>query len=96
MKECDATKAMAMGRCINELNNKCETKKSFAQQHTLEKGLRKFGHEGEKATIKEMRQLHDRKCFAPTLISELNNNERKKAQCAPLHLTEKRDKSIKG
>ena len=43
-----------------------------------------------------MRQTHDRKCFEPTLVSDLSATERKKAQRAMLCLTEKRDRSIKG
>jgi len=40
--------------------------------------------------------MHDQWCFEPTLVSELTAIERKKVQRAMMHLTKKRDKSIKG
>ena len=46
--------------------------------------------------VKEVRQMHNRKCFEPTLVSDLSATERKKAQRAMMHLTEKRDRSVKG
>ena len=88
--------AMMIGRLINDFNNQVGSEQAFAQQYILEKGLRKFGKKGKEAALKEMRQLHDRTCFVPTLIKNMNWNERKKAQKALLYLTEKRDKSIKG
>ena len=78
-----------MTRFVNEINNKCELEKQFAQQHILEKGSWKFGEEGRKAAVKEMRQSHDQKCFQPTSVKELNAKERKKAQPASMHLTKK-------
>ena len=40
--------------------------------------------------------MHNRKCFEPTSVSDLSATERKKAQRAMMHLTKKRDGSIKG
>ena len=40
--------------------------------------------------------MHNRKCFEPTLVSDLSATERKKAQRATTCLTKKRDGSIKG
>ena len=42
-----------------------DMKFGFGQQHTLEKGIKKFGDKGVKSTEKEIGQLHDRKCFRP-------------------------------
>ena len=88
--------AMTIGRLINDIDNHIGSEKMFAQQCILEKGLKKFGKRGKEAALKEMRQLHDRTCFAPTSVKEMNWTERKKAQKALPHLTEKRDKSIEG
>ena len=81
---------------MGDIARKCSTESVFAQQCMLEKGLHKFGKQGKEATIKELRQAHDRKCFEPTLVSDLSATERKKAQRAMMHLTKKKDGSIKG
>jgi hypothetical protein len=46
--------------------------------------------------MKEMDQLHKRKCSAPLKVKEMKHSKRKKAQMALMFLTEKRDKSVKG
>ena len=46
--------------------------------------------------MKEVTQLHEREVFAPILISELTEEEKRKAQEVLLLLTEKRDESVKG
>ena len=66
------------------------------QQHVSEKGPKKFGKKGEEAALKEVRQLHNRRCFEPTAGKELMPEERMKAQRALPHLCEKRDGAIKG
>lgn len=43
-----------------------------------------------------MKQLHDRRCFEPINIGDLNNNERRRSQIALAYLTQKRDGNIKG
>ena len=63
----------------------------FAQQHLLHKGLQLYKERGEKASVKEVDQLHKRNCFTPILISELTPEERKKAVQALMFLTEKRE-----
>ena len=96
IEEHSTTEAVVLGRCIGDIARRCSEELVFAQQHTLDKGLCKFGEQGKQATTKEVRQMRERTRFEPTLVSELSANERKKAQNATMHLTEKRDKSIKG
>jgi hypothetical protein len=43
--------------------------------------------------MKEIDQLHKRKCFAPLKVKEMKPSERKKAQIALMFLTEKWDKA---
>jgi hypothetical protein len=61
----------------------------------MDKGLKKFGAEGKKATFKEIEQVHNHKCFEPITVSELNNNEQKRVQVALAYLLEKRSRVIK-
>ena len=58
--------------------------------------MKKFGKEGEEAALKEIKQLHNRRCFAPIKITDLRKQERKKAQIALTYLTQKRDGTVKG
>ena len=62
----------------------------------FERGLKKIGERGWKGGMKEVTQLHEREVFAPRLVSELTDEEKRKAQGVLLLLTEKRDGSIKG
>ena len=64
-------------------------KACLGPQYILQRGLKKFGDEGKEAAKKEMKQLHDRECFKPILISELTATEKAKAQEALMFLTEK-------
>ena len=96
VNEYDPEDAMLIARLIGDINHHYFSGEQHSQQYILEKGLKKFGKRGEDATLKEVRQLHSRRCFQPTLVKNLTNNERKKAQRALLYLTQKRDKSIKG
>jgi hypothetical protein len=50
---------------------------AFLQTHNLKQGLKKFGEKGHTAASKDMKQLHDRAVFAPTLVSELTRLEKK-------------------
>ena len=68
----------------------------LAQQHTLSKGLKIYGKDGELAISKELKQLLDRRCFWPILVAELTRRERERAQLALAYLTEKRDGTKKG
>ena len=51
----------------------------FAQSYTLQKGLKKFGIKGKRATYKEMQQLHDCIVFEPIKVEYLTEKERKRA-----------------
>ena len=89
--------AMLMTRLISDITKGVmEHGASFAQQYMLEKGLKIFGPRGHDASKKEINQLHQRTCFAPLLVSEMTQSEKKKAQLALMFLTEKRDTSVKG
>ena len=81
---------------MSEIDCKCKSESQFARQCLFEKGLKKFGKEGEAAGFKEAKQLHDRRCFAPTLPKKMSNKERNGAQTAPMCLTQKRDGAVKG
>ena len=96
IEEHSTTEAMVLGRCMGDVVRRHSEELVFSQQCVLEKRLLKFGKQGKQATVKEVRQTHDQKCFEPTLVNELSAIERKKAQNATMHLTKKRDKSIKG
>ena len=61
-----------------------------------EKGLKMCGKRGEDTVLKEARQLHDRACFKPTQVKDMMPKEKRLAQIALTHLTEKQDESIKG
>ena len=69
---------------------------SFAQQYLLQKGLKVFGKKGEQAAAKELDQLHNRDVFGPILVSELTEEEKRKAPGSLMFLSEKRDGTIKG
>ena len=94
--EHDDAEAMVLARAVNDMLHRCKTEQQHSQQHALEKGLKKFGNDGEEATVKEMKQSVDRECFKPMLPKDLSNKEISKAQRALMCLTEKRDKSTKG
>ena len=68
----------------------------FGQQYMLHRGLKKFGSRADDAASKELKQLHDRKCFTPRNIDEITPSERRKAVYALMSLTEKKDGTIKG
>ena len=67
----------------------------YGQQYILQKGIKKFKEKGEEAILKEIKQLHDRKCFQPIKVQDITEAERRKAQVALTYLTEKRDGTIK-
>ncbi len=92
----DENEALLIARYMNEANYATENGMSFSQQYLLHKGLLKFKEKGEAAALKEAKQLHDRKCFEPISVAELNPTERHRAMEALMYLTEKRDGTIKG
>jgi len=71
-------------------------KVSFVQQYLLEKGLKKFGEDGRRAAMKEMKQLLKRVCFAPIRWKSMSKREKKRAQRALMYLTEKSSGEKKG
>jgi hypothetical protein len=95
--EYGSNKAMLIARFIQDrMMNVNKHGASFTQQCMLQKGLKVFGNKGHEAWMKEIDQLHKRRCFAPLKVKEMKPSERKKAQIALMFLTEKRDKSVKG
>ena len=60
-----AMEAMVAARAMREINHRIASGEQHMQQHTLEKGLRKFGKKEEEAAIKEASQLAARSCFKP-------------------------------
>ena len=66
--------AQMIGQLIADINGSMTRRgldilETFAQQYMLEKGLKKFGDEGEQATYKEMEQMHKQTCFTPVLVN---------------------------
>jgi hypothetical protein len=95
--EYGSNKAMLIARFIQDITmNVNKHGASFAQQYMLQKRLKVSGRKGHDASMKEINQLHKRKCFEPLKVKEMKPSERKKAQIALMFLTEKRDKSVKG
>jgi hypothetical protein len=95
--EYGSNQAMLIARFIQDITmNVHKHKASFAQQYMLQKGLKVFGRKGNNASMKEVNQLHKRRCFAPLKVEEMKPSKWKKAQIALMLLTEKRDKSVKG
>ena len=64
-------------------------------QHSLNKGLRMYGEQGEFATKKELKQLHHVEIFQPIDPDKLTNEEKEKAIASLMFLTEKQDGTIK-
>ena len=63
--------AVVMAQIIEQVTSKY----SLAQQYMLHKGLKKFGEAGEQAIGKEVGQLHDRTCWVPISVADMNANE---------------------
>ena len=78
-----------------EKKRKIKHGKQFVVTYSLKKGIAKFGQRGKDATMKEMRQLHDRDCWYPVKKSDLNKTEYKRALESLIFLVEKRDGTIK-
>ena len=70
-------------------------KRSFGQQHILQKGLKIFKDKGHDAVIKELDQLHRRMCSMPGDVNDLTGSEKKKAMEALMLMTKKKDKTVK-
>ena len=65
------------------------------QQFSLNKGLKRFGKQGEEAATKELTQIHDMDTFFPVDPSTLSRAERAAALSSLMFLVEKRDGRIK-
>ena len=57
-----------------------DTEFAFVQQHLHHKGIKIFGEKGKEAAVKELKQQHARKCFAPIAMEAPSKTERDKAQ----------------
>ena len=57
----------------------------------LKKGMRKVGKSGSQSALKEMKQLHDRKCFEPIKKEALLITDEKRALESMMFLTGKKD-----
>ena len=68
----------------------------FVQQYYLNKGLKIFKDDGDKAAMGELEQLVERNCWEPIHIEEMNDLERERAQDAMMLLSEKNDGEVKG
>ena len=69
--------------------------KQFVQSYSLKAGLKKFGEKGKVSTLKEMKQLDDRKVYYPINVNKLTDQERRRAMESLLFLVEKRDGKVK-
>ena len=74
-------------------NSKCNYQ--FIETFGLKKGLKRFGKNGYDAAMKEMQQLHERMVFKPINISELTQQEKKRAMESLIFLVQKSDGRIK-
>jgi hypothetical protein len=95
----ESARVIAMAICrMNDmiLNPQSDKEWQFVQSYSLMKGLKKFGGEGRQAAYKEMKQLHDRVVFKPIKVSELTEQEKRRAMESLIFLVQKRDGSVKG
>ena len=68
---------------------------SFAETYSLKAGLKKFKEKGRASVLKEMSQLHNRRCWIPRKLEKLTPSQIKRAMRSVIFLTEKRDGTIK-
>jgi len=61
-----------------------------------QKGIKRFGEAGRKATGKELDQLHQRNCCTPIDINDLTPEEITQAMEALMFLQEKNNETMKG
>jgi len=89
---------LAMIMCtLNErqVNRKVEVGVQNVVTYTLNKAIKKWGQGASDAALKEMKQLHNRKCFVPIYAHTLSKEERRRIMRSLLFLIEKRDGTIK-
>ena len=96
-RQYNTEEAPVLARIMMDMNVKYGVgEKCFGQQYMLNKGLKLFGDKGKAASGKELKQLHDRLCFAPKSVAEMTPLETARAVDALMFLSEKRDGTIKG
>ncbi len=67
----------------------------MAHQYSMKKGIKLFGEKIEKATLKEIKQIHDMDTYTPMDSTKLTKEQKRKALFTLFFLTEKRDGKIK-
>ena len=90
----DMNKELEFSRETDKLFNNGEHCEQYAQQCTLEKGIKKHGKRGEES--KEIGQPHEGACFEPMQVKDMTLDEKRQAEMALTHLTEKRNSGVKG
>ena len=100
-EEYTAERALVIAQLIHRLQqsaeiNGAEILRCYGQQHSLGKGLKLFGKDGDKAAMSELHQMVKRVCFKPIKLSELSESEIKKIQRAMMLLSQKSNGIIKG
>src|SRR5210317_2231077 len=90
-------KAILIARFMEQIKHNVRNKGvSFIQQYYLNKGLKIFKEDGDKAAMGELEELVQRNCWDPIHVEEMNDLERKRAQDAMMLLAEKNTGEIKG
>ena len=74
--ECIHTEAQFMAVSMKKSMQEHNTEFAFMQQHLHHKGLKTFGEKGKEVAVKELKQQHARKCFAPIAIETPSKTER--------------------
>ncbi|CAJ1938745.1 unnamed protein product, partial [Cylindrotheca closterium] len=90
-------KATLIARFIQQIKDKVQNEGvSFIQQYYLNKGLKLFKEEGNKAVMKKLDQLIQRECWEPVHVEDMTDLEKRRAQDAMMLLAEKNTGEIKG
>jgi len=76
-------------------NTICHANYTFIQTYSLKAGIKKFGEQGGKAALDEMKQIHDRVVFRPIRIENMSETERKHAMESLMFLVQKKFGCIK-
>jgi len=71
-------------------NTICHANYMFIQTYSLKAGIKKFGEQGRKAALDEMKQIHDRVVFHPIRIDNMSETERKHAMESLMFLVQKK------
>ena len=76
--ECRDDECLVVARFLDDIQEKF----GLGQQHTLAKGLKKFGEKGVCSAEKEVGHSRNRACFRPIWIQDMTHEERRRAQMA--------------